>query len=115
MKRIIEFRGLRVDNNQWVYGSIYITSEYIYIKQDFDPSWLLVKPETVGQFTSVIAKGETKLFEGDIFHVGDPYITYEVVWHDSGFKGKQIGVCSSYIGLEHWAKHITFIGNINEK
>lgn len=55
-----------------------------------------------------------RIFEGDKFYLGDPNILYVVDWHDSGFKGKQIG-SSSYVGLEYWRYKIVIIGNIHDR
>lgn len=71
---------------------LYSNDEYQKITlEDYE-----VIPETVGQGT--ILKNGLKLFEGDIYHHGDPNITYTVVWHDNTLEGKQNG-SSSYADL----------------
>lgn len=87
--REILFRGKRVDNGEWAYGS------YVHIVQykgstdyiaDEEPDQYVVIPETVGQYTGLTDKsGLTKVFEGDIIHgnLGN----FVVRWSDniSGF------------------------------
>lgn len=65
------------------------------------------------QHTGLKDKHGTRIVEGDVYHQGDPRITYTVVWHDSGFIGKQNG-SSSYAGLSHWQERIEVVGNIYE-
>lgn len=73
MNREILFRGKSVETNEWVYGT-YLLEKYsntpyiccfeygtfVNIKQ------IEVRPETVGEFTGMEDKNETKIFEGDI-------------------------------------------------
>ena len=66
------------------------------------------------QYTGLHDKNENKIFEGDIYHMGDKNIIYSVVWHDSGFVGYQNGTNRSYAGLEHWKDKIEIIGNIHD-
>jgi hypothetical protein len=89
-------------------------------------SWLDVKQSTpiklveegknlvFMQFTGLHDKNGKEIYESDIFHMGDQNITYTVVWHDTGFKGKQNG-SSSFAGLEHWQERIEVISNIYEQ
>ena len=65
------------------------------------------------QYTGLKDKNGKEIYEGDIYHAGDPSITYTVVWHDAGLIGKQNG-SSSYAGLSHWQDRIEVIGNIYE-
>ncbi|PAE17258.1 hypothetical protein CHH91_04425 [Virgibacillus sp. 7505] len=65
------------------------------------------------QYTGLKDKNGKEIYEGDVYHQGDPKITYTVVWHDTGFKGKQ-NSSSSYAGLEHWQERIEVVGNIYE-
>lgn len=118
MMREILFRGKH--KGQWVYGSLICCTNFegqtFYQidngKMNDHQVWD-VDPETVGQFA--LEKGEKeKLFEGDTFHLGDPNITYTVVWHDTGLKGRQNG-SSSFVGLEAWRQHIVITGNIHDQ
>ena len=65
------------------------------------------------EYTGLTDKNGREIYEGDIFHMGDPQITYTVVWHDTGLIGKENGA-SSFVGLSHWKSRIEVIGNIYE-
>ena len=94
--REILFRGKRIDNGEWVFGSLH--SEYGETdksgKKNIDYRILgmrgecdYVIPETVGQLTGLTKNG-TKIFEGDIVKhycggINDRLVDTGVVFWDS--------------------------------
>ena len=67
------FRGIRVDNQEWVEG-YYVKAEklngdgyeYFIIEESANGSSHLVIPETVSEYIGIHDKNGTKIFENDI-------------------------------------------------
>lgn len=95
--REILFRGKRVDNGEWVFGSYafeprrkgafgQIISDldherhYIVSKKNYE-YWEII-PETVGQFTGMYDRNGKKIFEGDI--VKTYFESYTHSWEEVG-------------------------------
>jgi len=71
--RSIKFRGKRIDNGEWVYGSLWIkkranTAWNNHFIWTLDGEWIEVVPETVGQFIGLHDKNGQDLdwWEDDI-------------------------------------------------
>ena len=117
MNRIHLYRGKRLDNGQFIEGSLIgedvIVGKIVDFEEDYFTTefWYKVNPETVGQFTGMTDKNGTKIFEGDIYNMGDDNIRYVVVWRKCMFIGKQIG-SNSYAGLDYFESDIKKVGNI---
>lgn len=89
MNREIEFRGKRLDNDEWLYGDLMHGNQggcYIY---PLDAENLYtenkVDPDTVGQFTGTKDKHGKKVFEGDVVRRRDSafgYVDTGVVKYD---------------------------------
>ena len=117
MDRIHLYRGKRLDNGQFIEGSLIgedvIVGKIVDFEEDYFTTefWYKVDPETVGQFTGMTDKNELKIFEGDIYNMGDYNIRYVIVWRNCMFIGKQIG-SNSYAGLDYFESEIKKVGNI---
>ena len=88
MKREILFRGARMEDGKFVYGSLVFVKEndksenelpHIVISYGPDTfDWFEVDPETVGQYTGIDDIEGEKIFEGDIFKIGAENNIYTV-------------------------------------
>lgn len=93
--RPIIFRGKRLDNGEWVYGSLLLIGNlaYIYVgdscpsEVNFEYEFIAVDPATVGQYTGLKDKKKKGVYDGDILLLSDGKSHSEDVVVEHGLYG----------------------------
>lgn len=112
--REIKFRGKRLDNGEWVYGS-YVEINFHYSNGYVERHLIValnahefeVDPETVGQYVGLKDKSVKEIYDGDVVMVCDCE-RFEIIFHKGCFC-YQIGKGDYHIFNN---KEIEIIGNI---
>ena len=88
MRNII-FRGKRLDNGEWVYGSLVTFNGFHVIVDHYTPNGdeVRVIANTVGQYTGLKDKKGAMIFEGDILLLSDGKSHSEDVVVEHGLYG----------------------------
>ena len=79
--REILFRGKRLDNSEWIYGSYIKQKNNHYISDGTLTGCrslgnvFEVDPETIGQYAGIDDKNGVQIFEGDICQVDKPCVS----------------------------------------
>lgn len=77
--RAIKFRGKRIDNGEWVYGSLLTWKDgvsKICVEDDFEQLIIHeVCPESIGKFTGLEDSKDIEIYEGD--EIGVDYHGYK--------------------------------------
>ena len=109
MKREILFKAKRIDNGEWVYGSLVIEIRGVCIIS-FNSVKYTVKSETVCQFTGLLDKNGNNIFEGDKLKRMNGKI--DIVKFDTGqFVNVHDDGQSDYIAVKN---KFEIIGNIHD-
>ncbi len=117
--REILFRGKRVDNGEWVQGSLFAECSRFQIIRgtcnNVGIEGVEVIPETVGQYTGLSDKNGKKIFEGDIVKGKDTlekdFEVYGYVDHLNGSFVIIGDIMTHYRWLDY---DVEIIGNIHD-
>ena len=129
--REIKFRGKRIDNNEWIYGYLVKSEDYIFdYSERIDIPYIIpfdnfnlkdygeyrVEEKTIGQFTGLYDKNGVEIYEGDI--IKSLINTFEIVFKKGCFFAVGINRKQEYTLFEEFEMcnkanvNLEVIGNI---
>lgn len=110
MKRDILFKGKRVDNGEWVFGSLFNALSGLTIIENGGDSmsdFNFINPETVCQFTGLLDKNDDKilLFEGDLLSLDGKILGNK---HETEIHKRETHIIIPSITSKDWLSAYTF-------
>lgn len=119
MNREIKFRGKDFLKEEWVYGDLVKTKNFVAIKKTngdyFHPTQVL--PNTVGQYTGLKDCNDKEIYEGDIVTIGNN-LKAIVIWFNGSFRFQDaLSSKATYlddIGVIMRDYDVQVIGNIHD-
>jgi hypothetical protein len=119
-----KFRGQTV-NGEWVYGLLTILKRDVngvkagtYISNSIGmPLAFLVRPETVGQFISLLDKDGKEIYEGDVYRMPENTFHAEIIaivsFHNACFLLIS-NLSGSSWNVDNPLKEMEYLGNIHD-
>lgn len=120
MNRTIKFRGKGLYSDKWIAGYYLVNRGDHFITPDEIVNPLVhwsdyqVAPDTIGQFTGLVDKHGTEIYEGDILE-SEVHKAHYVGFCDGGFDLIEPNEERLGLGrLSIYAQHMQVIGNIHD-